>query len=197
MWKVGAAANLAVALVYLAIAVAIVRPLVRERQLRANRLGTATAAIFLTCAVHHGSHAVHVLLPYVGLEVHEGLALRAAFNWHVVGWDVLTAAVGIYYWTLRRTYGPLMRGAKLFEDMKERQRQALEINDTIVQGLFVAQTALALGERETSEEALHTTLESARHIISDLLGEVGSELAPRPGQLVRDAPALIGREPTA
>lgn len=190
MWQIGAAANAVVAVAYVAISFVILGPLVREHQLRSNPLGTATAAIFFTCAVHHGSHAVHALLPIVGLEVHEGLAMREAFGWHTVAWDVFTAAIGVYYWTLRRTYAPLMRGAKLFEDLKDRQRRALEINDNIVQGLFVARTALALDEREISEEALRTTLDSARHIISDLLGEAGSELELGPGQLRRDRAAL-------
>jgi hypothetical protein len=190
MWQVGAAANATVAVAYIAISIAILRPLVRGRQLRSNPLGTATAAIFLTCAVHHGSHSVHALLPAFGLEMHEGLAMRTTFGWHTVPWDVLTAAVGVYYWTLRRTYGPLMRGAQLFEDLKDRQRRALEINDNIVQGLYVAQTALALDQRELSEEALRTTLEAAREIISELLGRAGSEVELGPGELSRDTAAL-------
>jgi signal transduction histidine kinase len=108
-----------------------------------------------------------------------------------VFWEVLTAAMGVYYWSLRRTYGALMKGAKLFDDMRERQRQALEINDNIVQGLFVAQTALALDEREVSEEALRSTLESARQIISDLLGEANSDVALGPGELVRKQAAEV------
>ena len=192
MWQIDMAANLVVAVAYMAIAGAILVPLVREGQLRSNRLGAATAAIFLTCAVHHGSHAAHMLLPALGLSANEGLALRTAFSgWHTVVGDLVSAWVGIYYWTMRRTYGSLMRGAKLFEDMKERQRQALEINDNIVQGLFVAQTALALDEREMSEEAMRTTLDSARQIISDLLGDTETELALKPGQLMREQPAVV------
>ncbi len=126
------------------------------------------------------------------IETDQGLALRTAFSgWYTVIGDVVSAWVGIYYWTMRRTYGSLMRGAKLFEDMKERQRQALEINDNIVQGLFVAQTALALDEREMSEEALRSTLDSARQIISDLLGGSGTQLDLGPGQLVREQPAVV------
>ncbi|HVL93098.1 MAG TPA: hypothetical protein VM264_07115, partial [Acidimicrobiales bacterium] len=68
MWQLGTAANLVVAATYLLITAAIVRPLVREKQLRANPLGTATALIFFTCAVHHGSLGIHMLLPYLGAE---------------------------------------------------------------------------------------------------------------------------------
>ena len=192
MWQLDMAANLVAALASVAIAGAILVPLVREGQLRSNRLGAATAAIFLTSAVHHGSHAAHMALPVFGIETDQGLALRTAFGgWHTVIIDVVTAWVGIYYWTMRRTYGSLMRGAKLFEDMNERQRQALEISDNIVQGLFVARTALALDEREMSEEALRSTLDSARQIISDLLGGSGTQLDLGPGQLVREQPAVV------
>jgi signal transduction histidine kinase len=190
MWQLGTAANLVVAATYLLITAAIVRPLVREKQLRANPLGTATALIFFTCAVHHGSLGIHMLLPYLGAEDAKGVALRNSFSFHHAAWDVVSAGVGIYYWSLRRTYGSLMRGAKLFEDLKERQRQAMEINDNIVQGLFVAQTALALDEVALSEEALRSSLDSARQIISDLLGEAGSDLELGPGELKRDRPAL-------
>ncbi|MBV9484857.1 MAG: hypothetical protein JO246_02245, partial [Frankiaceae bacterium] len=62
-WHIGLVANALVALAYLAIAYAIVKPLIESRQLRTNALGAATAAIFFTCAVHHGGHTVHMLLP--------------------------------------------------------------------------------------------------------------------------------------
>src|SRR5216683_3838249 len=191
-WMIGAAANVAVAVAYLAISAAILASLVRSHQLGANRLGAATAAIFFTCAVHHGSHSVRMLLPLVGLETHAGLALRQAFEWHSVVWDVVSAGFGVYYWTLRRTYGPLMQGAKLFEDLKERQRQALEINDNVVQGLAVAHMALSLDDREQSLETLEGTLAAARKIISDLLGDAKSGGQLNAGDLIRTHPALVG-----
>jgi len=197
MWQVGAAANLIVALAYLLIAGAIAVPLIRTKQLRTNQLGSATAAIFFTCAVHHGSHSIHMLLPAVGIERAHGLAARAAFgDWHLVVWDVFTAGVGVYYWTLRRTYGALMRGASLFEDLKEKQRQALEINDNIVQGLVVAEMALAFDQQELSRETLAATLVSARQIISELLGEAGSEVRLGPGDLRRSKAATTRDQPT-
>jgi len=190
MWQAGVAENFVVAVAYLLIAGAIIVPLIRTKQVRSNQLGTATAAIFFTCAVHHGSHSVHMLLPILGVDEHVGRSLRAAFDWHTVAWDLVTAGVGVYYWTLRRTYGALMRGASLFEDLKEKQRQALEINDNIVQGLVVAETALAFDQHELSKEALATTLVSARQIISDLLGEANSETRLGPGDLRRNTPAI-------
>jgi signal transduction histidine kinase len=127
------------------------------------------------------------------LATREGLALRAAWDWPIVAFDIIAAAVAVYYWTLRSTErSPLMRGPKLFEDFKEKQRQALEINDNIVQGLTVAQMALDLEEREESREALERTLVSARKIVTDLLGDVQAH--GEPSALVRRTPAHV-REP--
>lgn len=191
----GAAANAVVALAYFLIARAILIPLVRTKQLRSNVLGAATAAIFLTCAIHHGGHSVHMLMPAFGMHEHEGHAMRAAFSsWPVVSWDVLTAAIGVYYWSLRRAYGALMQGAALFLDLKEQQRQALEINDNIVQGLVVAEMALDLDQKELSKEALASTLVSARQIISDLIGAADSETRLGAGDLRRDKAASIPKK---
>lgn len=190
-WQIGAAANGAIMVAYFGVAAVILLSLARSGQLRSNKLGTATGVIFFTCGVGHGIHVAHVLLPAVGIEREVGLAARAAVEWHLATWDLLTAGVAIFYWSLRRTYGPLMRGAKLFEDLQERQRQALEINDRIVQGLVVAQAALAYDQRERSEEALDRTLASARELISDLLTQVGDKEGLRPGDLVRRSAASV------
>jgi len=188
-WHLGAVANLVLAISYLGIAGAIIGPLLRTGQLRTNRLGTATACIFLTCAAHHAGQLVSVMLPAVGVDYSSGQAMRAAFNWPMVLLDFLGAAIAIHYWSLRRTYGALMHGAKLFDDLKERQRQAVELNDNVVQGLVAAQLALSLDEREMGAEAVADTLVRARAIITDLLGEAGSELEMGPGDLVRSRPA--------
>lgn len=190
-WQLGAFANFVTMSAYLAITAAILVPLVREQQLKANRLGTATALIFLTCAVHHGSHTVHMVLPALGIDSASGLAMREAFGPQAVAWDLFTAGVGIYYWTLRRTYGALMSGAKLFDDLRERQRQALEINDGIVQGLATAKLALELDQQAVTREALESTLASARALITDLLGEVSDHPNFAPGELRRSDAALV------
>ena len=189
-WQLGAVADLVIAISYLGIAGAILAPLVRTGQVRTNRLGTATACIFLTSAVHHGGHVVHIALPALGLDgAGHGIAVRAAFDWPMVIWDFVGAAIAIHYWSLRRTYGTLMHGAKLFDDLKERQRQAVELNDNVVQGLVAAQLALSLDERDIAAESVADTLAKARAIITDLLGESGSELELGPGDLVRIEPA--------
>jgi methyl-accepting chemotaxis protein len=72
-----------------------------------------------------------------------------------------------------------------------RRQQAMEINDSIVQGLTVAQLALALDRPEESREAVDETLTKARHIISSLLGEIQTDAQLSPGELVRAKPALV------
>jgi signal transduction histidine kinase len=166
-WKIGAASNAAIAVAYLAIGWAILRPLIRTGQLRQNLLGAATAAVFLTGALHHGLQGLS-LLPSSG----SGRALRSSWDWRWVAVDLAAVAAAGWYWTLRRVHGSLVHGAKLFEDVKEKQRQALEINDTIVQGLTVAHIALELDQKEDAREALERTLVAARSIITELLGDV-------------------------
>lgn len=147
--------------------------------------------IFFSCGVHHGTHSLHLMAPTWGVDEQAGLALREAFSWHVTAWDVLSAGVGVYYWTLRKTYGPLMRGAALFEDMRERQRQALELNDDVVQGLAVARMALELDQRDRAVQAIEQSMQSASRIISDLLGQADTETRLGAGHLVRKRPAKV------
>ena len=129
-WQVGLVGNAVIMAAYLGICLAIVVPLAKSRQLRTNPLGAATAAIFFTCAVHHGTHSLHMLLPSLGLDDPQGLAMRSAWGWPLASWDIVGAVVAVYYWTLRRNYGSLMQGAQLFEDLRQREQQALELNDT-------------------------------------------------------------------
>lgn len=68
-------------------------------------------------------------------------------------------------------------------DARRLQEHALALNDTVVQGLAAAKMALELGETEKVERLLDETLDTARHIISELLHEVNVDL--RPGDLVR------------
>jgi hypothetical protein len=73
-----------------------------------------------------------------------------------------------------------------------RRKQALQINDDIVQGLAVAKYAFELGQENKGLQALEETLEAAKGIISELLQEIEPEQALRPGSLVRDTPARSG-----
>jgi PAS domain S-box-containing protein len=62
-----------------------------------------------------------------------------------------------------------------------RQLQAREINDEIVQRLVVAQLAFELNEIDRATNALHSTLSTARRLVTELLGEGPVE----PGSLRR------------
>lgn len=195
MWIVAVAANLAMLVGYTAIFFAMTVPFVRSRQLLANRLGLATSLVFLTCAVHHGFHAVHILALQLGVGAQKGGGLRAGWSWPVVLWDVATATAAVYYWSIRRSFGALFHSAALFEDLDAERHRALELNDNIVQGLTVAQMALALDERHRSRQAMVTALQSARVIVSDLLGRSGRLARLGPGDLVRAQPARITDRP--
>ncbi|NMO49870.1 response regulator [Actinoplanes sp. TBRC 11911] len=122
-WQLTALANAVILAAYLAISFAIGRGLWRGRQWRNNPLGLATASIFFSCAVHHGSHVVHLMMPYLGSDMHAGLAMRMAFgmDFQAAGWDTVTAVLAVWYWTLRGRFPALVRGAALFEDLKLRQ----------------------------------------------------------------------------
>ncbi|MFL6155836.1 MAG: hypothetical protein ACJ72D_07095 [Marmoricola sp.] len=190
-WKVGLVCNALIMLAYLLITLAIVVPLARSHQLKANPLGAATGAIFFTCSVHHGAHSLHMLLPAFGVGDTQGLAMRQAWGWPLAIWDVIGALVAIYYWTLRRNYSSLMHGAQLFEDLRQRERQALELNDTVLQGLVVAKMALDLNQPDRSQEALTSSIAAASRIITGLLGSTGDGAG-----LVRSAPAELDPSPS-
>jgi DNA-binding FadR family transcriptional regulator len=71
---------------------------------------------------------------------------------------------------------------------REREQEALDIHDNIVQGLAEAQLAFDVGRPEQAREAVERTLAAARRIITDLLGEPGSGHALGPGDLRRSTP---------
>ena len=78
-------------------------------------------------------------------------------NWWIVGLlSNLAIAAGFLAigWTLR---GRL------------RQRQALTIHEDVLQGLVTAKLSFELGEHERGMTTLSATLESARHLVSELL----------------------------
>lgn len=198
-WYVGLAANALISVAYLAIAAHILRGLWHTGQWSKNPLARATCAIFFTCSVGHGILAIHLALPWVGIEVASGTALRMAFTeWHMWLWPPVTGAAALTYWSLRGRFPALVRGAAIFDDLRERQRQALEIHDDIVQGIAQAKLCLETGRTDESQQALDETLEAAKAIITDLLGEEGSEIELGAGDLRRILPAgETGGEPDA
>ncbi len=93
-----------------------------------------------------------------------------------------------------RDASPRLEGEALAARLGEaqlRRRQALEINDNVVQGLVAAVYALDQGEVEGSMSYLDRTLSAARAMMDDLLDPLdGGGL--QPGDLVRTGPAVIG-----
>lgn len=171
-WTLGAFGNLAMAFAYMGIFWAIFKPLVQTNQLR-NRLGVWTAMMFLSCGLLiHIMHFVYFILPTVGIEMEASYSLRDAWMWNFAVADIVVAGIAIYYWTLRAQYGGFLRGAALFDDVRAKQQQALEIQDNIVQGLATAKLALELDQRERSHQALEETLASAKHIITNLIHDL-------------------------
>lgn len=80
---------------------------------------------------------------------------------------------------------------------QDRRRQALEINDNIVQGLVMAKYTAQRGDVEAATRAIDDTLTRARRLISDQLGEVVSGRGIRPGDLARAEAAGVGYDGAA
>jgi hypothetical protein len=70
-----------------------------------------------------------------------------------------------------------------------RRKEALELNDHVVQGLVVAKASFELGDREGGTKALEATLGRAKRLVSDLLAD--DEDGTEPGALVRDQAAAV------
>ncbi len=68
---------------------------------------------------------------------------------------------------------------------KSRRRAALEINDTVVQGLTAALYALEGDDLDATRNYLERTLDAARKVITDLSSPVEGELEP--GDLKRES----------
>jgi hypothetical protein len=195
-WQIITFANTGIAIAYFGISWIIFSGLRATGQLFTNKLATATSAIFLTCAVHHGSHAVHMLLPLLGVDDPKALALRDAWHWQTAVWDLFGMGVALYYLSLRGSYASVLRGAQMFEDFKVRERQALEINDNIVQGLAVARLALENDERDESQIAIEDTLRRAQLLIGELLGAQAGTEGLGPGDLRRRRAADVAGSST-
>jgi two-component system, cell cycle sensor histidine kinase and response regulator CckA len=115
--------NLVIMMAYAAIMIAIVVPVARAGQLRTNKLAVATALIFFSCSV---GHALHTWLAYREIvrtaSVHEAMPMGSHMSWWSALWDLFTASVGVYYWTLRRGYGVLLGKGAIYVDPWDQHR---------------------------------------------------------------------------
>ncbi|MGK5682591.1 hybrid sensor histidine kinase/response regulator [Actinoplanes sp. URMC 104] len=113
--------NLVIMAAYAAIMVAILVPVARARQLGSNKLAVATSMIFFSCSVGHGLHAF-MAIRGAGDGGHGQLG--PGWEWPSAAWDVLTALIGVYYWTLRRSYKVLLTEGSVFSSPGEQSRLA-------------------------------------------------------------------------
>jgi PAS domain S-box-containing protein len=79
--------------------------------------------------------------------------------------------------------------AQVHEELTRRQA-ALEINDSVVQGLTAALYALELADTDAVRDYVRRTLDAARAVITDLVGPSQGPVAP--GDLVRTSPSTLG-----
>ena len=73
---------------------------------------------------------------------------------------------------------------------QQRRRQAVEINDTMLQGLAAAYYALELGETERCAEYVQGSLAAARRMVADLMADDGVD-GDLDVALPRSTPALL------
>ena len=116
-WQLAAGLNLSIAIAYVAIGYLIFLGLKRTNQLRTNKLALATGTIFITCAIHHAHHGIHLL----GLIGHHsaydlGVVRSTMGGVHSVAIDLLGAVVAFVYLGLRRSYVALLHTPAMFED---------------------------------------------------------------------------------
>ncbi|HJR44403.1 MAG TPA: hypothetical protein VJ927_02240 [Actinomycetota bacterium] len=78
-------------------------------------------------------------------------------------------------------------------ELHARRRQALEINDNVVQGLAVAHYSFELGQEEKGRQAVADALAAARRIIGDLVKDLPAHEQFDPATLTREAPAFEQR----
>ncbi|GAA4609534.1 hypothetical protein GCM10023107_92080 [Actinoplanes octamycinicus] len=110
-------ANMVIAVAYASITVAILVPVARAGQLRTNKLAVATAMIFFSCAVGHALHAIMAYQTIIqGPAMHHMSGAAVGWSWTSALWDATTAAIGVYYWTLRRGYGVLLGPGGIYVD---------------------------------------------------------------------------------
>jgi hypothetical protein len=75
------------------------------------------------------------------------------------------------------------------DELSARERQALQINDNIVQGLARVKWALEAGNVEAAKLAADETLGEAQRMVTDLLMSKSGDGSLHAGHLRRDAPA--------
>ena len=117
-------------------------------------------------------------------------AIASPFKWAAIhGIFILGATIaGLIVWK-RNEALLLEERARQEAEAERRRKQALEMNDSIVQGLAVATMAHELGDEAKATAAVEETLAGARSIVNDLIDDLEQSGPLRPGDLVRESPA--------
>src|SRR5688500_904219 len=113
--------------------------------------------------------------------------------------DGSTVDVSVSVSPVHDSTGAVVEAAVIARDISERRRsqerlaraqrkEALDLNDTVVQGLTAAKMALELGEFERGLHSVAKTLDNASAIVSRLLDKSGDMQL---GDLVRSEPAVL------
>ncbi len=115
-------------------------------------------------------------------------ALQAPFKWAIVhGVFILGASVaGLVIW--KRNEELMAAWEETHQRLYEadaRRRQALEINDSVLQGLVIADYAFKLGHDEKGRAAVAGALAATKGMVTDLLDDDAGVGNVKPGQLVR------------
>lgn len=197
LWIAGALANLVMAVTFAGIAWFLWKAAIQGDQLWSNPLLLGMAGIFTTCSISHAVHLEHALLPiygpWLGLEAPNltaefGQWSRVALGTPVLlAIDLFTASVGVWYFASRRRQGEMFRGAELAEDLRELEREARVLQDSVVQASTEAKLLLDMGREEEAVERLDEAIGEAQEIVDEFLGEeAGLELEP--GDLGRSGP---------
>ncbi len=169
-YVLGIIANGVIFLTFTSVGVLLAWNMTRGKQWRGNILGAGTFAIITFCGIGHGIRFFQLMYPSLGIDLPFGLAARYEYNdWHPWVIDLITMVAGIWYWLMRGRFPDLVSGAAVYEDLRSRQRKALQIHDNVVQGIVRAKMALDLDDQPETDDALRDTLEASKRIIDDLL----------------------------
>jgi hypothetical protein len=179
-WLIGFVASAIIAVTFLAVAVALGTSLTRTKQWHANPLGVATFLLYVTCGGGHFFQTLQMMYPWLGIDAVYGSAARVHYGeWHLWLADGVTAAMGVWYWTMRKYFPDLVRGTAVYEDLRTKQHEALEIHDNVVQGLARAKLSLDLAQDAEGRQALEETIVSSRRIVEAMMGKpIQKEVAP-------------------
>jgi integral membrane sensor domain MASE1 len=154
---------------------------------RFQQTGAAPVTLIVTIV------AVWAAVDRIGVFAHQSLLDRMILLQSFNGCVALTAFF-LGATTAERNRAQSDEVVHRAHEAETNRKRALELNDEVVQGLSVAKYAIESGESRTAKRAIDHTLEAARQIVRDLLGASGDGQAIGPGDLIRERPALLGKD---